>query len=226
MIKKVRTLEIDNKKKRKIVLANIKKVVFQPGNLVILIILLIVNSFAWFIYAGKVQSSIDAHVRSWKVTFTSGSNLISDYFVVNASDIFPGMDEFNETVTAHNESEVPAALTYTIIEARIFDQTFITREGRRDKNQTPEAGDMTSDELEAYLLETYPFEIVFSTSTTELEALDGFADYTVTINWPFEGGNDTEDTYWGNYAATYSEENPGVSSLTFVVKLYIEQVEE
>ncbi len=222
----MRILEIDSKKKRKIVLANIKKVVFQPGNLVILIILLIVNSFAWFIYAGKVQSSIDAHVRSWKVTFTSGTNLISDYFVVNASDIFPGMDTINETITAHNESEVPAELTYAIIEARIFDETFITQEGRRDKNQAPQAGDMTSDQLEQYLLQNYPFEIVFTTSNDELSALNGTADYTITINWPFEGGNDTEDTYWGNYASDFAEDNPGVASLTFVVKLYIAQVEE
>ncbi len=222
----MRTLEIDNNKKRKIVLKNIKKVVLRPENLVILIVLLIANSFAWFIYAGKVQSNIDAHVRSWKVTFTSGTNLIADYFVVNASDIFPGMDTFNETVTAHNESEVPAELTYAIIEARVFDRTFITQEGRRDRNQSVQAGDMTSDELEEYLLDTYPFDIVFSTSNTELSAINGTADYTVTISWPFESGNDTEDTYWGNYAYTYSENNPNVASVTFVVKLYIEQTEE
>jgi len=218
-------LEIDNKKKRKIVLANIKKVVLRPENLVILIVLLIANSFAWFIYAGKVQSSIDAHVRSWKVTFTSGTNLIADYFVVNASDIFPGMDTFNETVTAHNESEVPAELTYAIIEARIFDQLFITQEGRRDKNQSIQPGDMTSDELETYLLDNYPFSIVFTTSNTELSALNGYADYTVSIDWPYESGNDTEDTYWGNYAYDYATNNPGVSSVTFVVKLYIAQSE-
>ena len=222
----MRALEIDNKKKRKIVLNNIKKVVLRPGNLVILIVLLIANSFAWFIYAGKVQSSIDAHVRSWKVTFTSGTNLIADYFVVNASDIFPGMETFNETVTAHNESEVPAELTYAIIEARIFDQYYITQEGRRDKNQAIQQGDMTSDQLEDYLLATYPFDIVFTTSNTELSALDGTADYTVTISWAFESGNDTEDTYWGNYASNYSENNPGSSSVTFVVKLYIAQAEE
>ena len=85
---------------------------------------------------------------------------------------------------------------------------------------------MTSDQLEAYLLATYPFDIVFTTSNDELSALNGTADYTVTISWPYESGNDTEDTYWGNYAATYSENNPGVSSVTFVVKLYIAQAEE
>ena len=62
----MRILEIDSKKKRKIVLANIKKVVFQPGNLVILIILLIVNSFAWFIYAGKVLPE-ESKIEEFKI---------------------------------------------------------------------------------------------------------------------------------------------------------------
>ena len=64
----------------------LKKVV-KPHQIVLLIILIGSNSFAWFIYATKVNNTMDAHVRAWDVLFQSGDSPIVDYVDLNIDDI-------------------------------------------------------------------------------------------------------------------------------------------
>ena len=42
-------------------------------HLVLLVIMLSSNTFAWFIYAQKVSGTVDVHVRSWKILFESNT---------------------------------------------------------------------------------------------------------------------------------------------------------
>ena len=56
------------------------------------------NTYAWFIYATKVDTSLSVHVSSWNVEFVSlGGESIKD-LVIEVERIYPGMETFEKTM--------------------------------------------------------------------------------------------------------------------------------
>ena len=200
----------------------IKKAI-SPKNLIILIILFLGNSFAWFIYATQVDNEMSAHVRAWDVLFQSGDSPIVNYVDVNVESMFPGMEEFLYELKAHNRSEVGASVKYTILEARIIDTEYITKEGRGEKKEPANPADLTSAQLVTKLLNDYPFIISFNLSNEELAADIGIATYEIRVNWPFESGDDEADTLWGVKAANFKTSNPTEPSIKMKIKISIAQ---
>ena len=97
--------------------------------LVFVFFLVVSNTFAWFIYITRVDNSVNVHVKSWDVTFQSGEHEISNNVVVDIENLYPGMADFSYEIKAFNKSEVSATLSYTILEARIFEDVYVTVEG-------------------------------------------------------------------------------------------------
>ena len=52
--------------------------IIKPSRLIFLIVLLAANSFAWFIYATRINTDVSVHVRAWNVIFESGDTEISN----------------------------------------------------------------------------------------------------------------------------------------------------
>ena len=63
-------------------------------NIIILILLLIFNTYAWFIYATKASSSIDVHISSWNVEFTVGEDETVTNILIEVERVYPGMENF------------------------------------------------------------------------------------------------------------------------------------
>lgn len=57
--------------------------------LLVLIILVSANTFAWFIYATKIDGSVSVHVKGWDVLFEAGENEVSNIINVNVDSIYP-----------------------------------------------------------------------------------------------------------------------------------------
>ena len=218
------------KKKLQIILKNLKKII-KPHQIIVLIILLAGNTYAWFVYSNKVSNSIDVHVRAWNVLFQSGQTAISDYFYINVPSAYPGMTDYVNTLTIENDSEVAANVTYEILEAKIFDEIYITEEGRADAGEQVQQDDMTSDELETLLSTNYPFTITFSLSTATLSEISNgtvsSSNYSVTVHWPYESGDDDADTYWGkkaySYASAYSSNQTSSTGISLRIKIFVSQ---
>lgn len=221
------------KKKLQIILKNLKKII-KPHQIIVLIILLAGNTYAWFVYSNKVSNSIDVHVRAWNVLFQSGQTAISDYFYINVPTAYPGMPDYTNTLTIQNDSEVAANVTYQILEARIFDELYVTEEGRTDAGEQVQQDDLTSDELETVLSTNYPFTITFSLSSNTLSEVSNnvvsSSNYSVTVHWPYESGSDALDTYWGKKAyAYYASEQTSSSSqsssagISLRIKIFVNQ---
>lgn len=215
------------KKKIAIILKNLKKIV-KPHQILFIIVMLVGNTYAWFVYSNKVSNSIDVHVRAWNVLFQSGETTISDYFYVNIPNVYPGMTDYVSSLTIENESEIAANIRYEILNLRIFDDEYVTVEGRHENNETVLQTDLTSAQLEQKLLNDYPFTIAFAlTSNSISQVTNGTISqsvYSVTLSWPFESGNDALDTYWGkrayDYAASASPSSPEIS---LTIKIYVTQ---
>ena len=182
-------------------------------NLIILLVLLIVNTFAWFIYATRVSLDLSVHVSSWDVEFVSGDEEITTNMEIVVDRIYPGMDQFEQTIEVHNRGETPAVLTYEIKSLEVMGEVF----------EVSEDSGLTSDDLKNKIETEYPFKIGVNSEGDDLIEENGQGQFRVTVNWPFESGNDELDTYWGNKAYEYYSLNPGSQSIVLKLELVATQ---
>lgn len=179
--------------------------------LILLIILLCFNSYAWFVFATKVSGGMTAHITSWNVKFKAGEKEITTNIVFDVDEIYPGVKK-EKTLTAYNDGEMLANLSYEIKSARILDMTYVAGET------------LTSEQIEEKLKE-YPFKITFTIDNSNLNAKDGSANFVATLNWEFESGNDNLDTTWGEKAYEYNRKHPGESSIHIEIIIKANQTE-
>lgn len=208
------------KKNLKILFRALKKTL-KLKHLFLLIILLIGNTLAWFIYSKQVNGSVDVHVRSWKVLLKSGDAEIN-YVDVAIDNIYPGMDDFVDEFTIENKGEMDGSISYVLLGARILEDEYYSIEGKNELDIPVEENDMTSLELQEFL-QNYPFHISFDVSSEDIGAQTGIASFTTSVDWPYESGDDVLDTEWGVAAYEYMHENPTEPCIKLSLKIYITQ---
>lgn len=191
--------------------------------IVFLIFLVMSNTFAWFIYATKIDSSVQVHVRSWNVVFEAGENQITDIVNLNVDSVYPGMSDYSYEIKAYNHSEVSATLSYVILEANIMGDQYITKEGREERGEQEVLTDLTSLQLQSQLANSYPFHITISITNNVIQLGNGLEKYILGVTWPYESNNDALDTSWGIRADQYKRSNSGSSSITLKIKIVITQ---
>ena len=197
--------EEKNKKKTKSILKYI-----NTKTIIILIVLLSFNAYAWFIYITKASLELDVHVAAWDITFQAGEEEITNDVVLEVDKIYPGMEDYVQEIEVHNRGEISADLLYKIMSIEIFGEKF-------------EVGDQyTSDDLQN-MLNSYPFKITIESSTDQIEAGTGQGKFTIKVTWPFESGNDELDTYYGNKSYEFQTNNPQAKSLIVKFELTAKQ---
>ena len=129
------------------VLKILKKVKLR--NILILIVLLAFNAYAWFIYTTKVSLDLTAHVSAWDVQFVAKEGGIFSHLDVNVDRVYPGMEDYERIVNVQNKGELNVKLSYEINSIRIMDDVYEVNE---------ETG-LTSEEIEEKIKNDYPFKI-------------------------------------------------------------------
>lgn len=175
--------------------------------LLILIITLSLNTFAWFVYSNIVSSGVEATVRAWNIRFEVDQGEITEYVTIDVDELYPGKT-FSKSVTITNGGDSAADLSYQIVSVTLFG-TQISYTAAQNQNPTSLLNTIQSN---------YPFTITadFSNSTVQAGTSETF-DFA--INWPFEGGNDARDTQWGAEAYTYSNTHPGLPHFEMEFKI-------
>ena len=197
---------MDKSKRKKI----IKKVKFKT--LFLLMITLASNSFAWFIYTTKVSSNISAKVREWNVSFDVNGENVEKTIEINIDSLYPGMSTYTQTLTASNSGEARAQISYEVIRANILGDDL--------------TGMNYSDiQIINYLRSYYPFSINFHVSNDIVQS-NSEETITISVSWPYESGQDEEDTKWGNLAYTYHSSHPDTPSIDLSIKITAYQIEE
>lgn len=209
--------------KWRVVIDRLKKI--RPTRLVILLFFVISNSFAWFIYATKVDNDVSVHVRSWNVMFQAGEHQITESIPLIIDSVYPGMEDYVYSIDAYNNSEVSATLSYELLEANIMGTQYMTTIGRTALGEEANENDITSEELENILKDNFPFSITISTSNSIIQLGDGKETYSIRVVWPYEQNDDETDTYWGTRAAYFKESNPTLPSISLKIKIIITQNE-
>ncbi len=191
-------------------LKQIKKRI-RKRTLFFLVIALIANSFAWFIYTNKVSNSITTGVRSWKITFDQDGQDLEENIEFNFDDIYPGIDTQVKQIDITNNGEMTAYISYQIESIQIFDETY-TKEN------------YTQEQLINILNNNYPFKLSFINSDTEI-TVGQTGNFTATLNWPFESGDDEADTYYGKKSYEFKEES-NEPQIKIIVKIKASQTKD
>ena len=119
----------------------------QIKNLIILVLLLVANSYAWFIYNTEVDTDISVRVSSWSVQFViDGSESVAN-MTIDISQIHPGMSEYTKIIKVFNEGDTEADLRYEVQSLRVMNTTYSVE------------GGLTSSAIETRMNESYPFSI-------------------------------------------------------------------
>ena len=182
-------------------------------NIIILILLLIFNAYAWFVYSTRVSNNITAKVKSWNVDFEIGTeSQAEEYIEISIDSLYPGMEDFKKTLKAVNRGEAEAQINYTVEKALILGDDLLNL-------------GLQNEQIITKLSNDYPFTIQLSVSSMRIPASGGEADISIEIKWPYESGNDAEDTYWGNRAYDYHEANNTLPSINIIIKITAVQVE-
>lgn len=157
---------------------------------------------------------MDVHISSWEVEFLVGEDESITNMLIAVEQIYPGMTTFEKTITVKNKGEIKAKLEYRILSLKILDEEYIAGEN------------MTSEEIEQKIKTEYPFKISINKNETELESGTGEGSFSVTVEWPFETGDDETDTLWGNKAYEYYLENPEGKIIEMELQLTAIQIED
>lgn len=171
-------------------------------SMIILLVLLVVNTFAWFLMNTKSALSMNVHIDSWHITFTDEDDVESQEFEIVIDRAYPGMDDYSRTFTITNTGERNAVLTYSVIKARLLNDTYTASDD----------GPYSHEDIEDMLENDLPFHFTFAFSDTELGHTTGHNSetFTVTMHWDFEADNindidaqDAIDTAWGENVYDY-----------------------
>ena len=193
------------------------------SHLVILALLLIGNTYAWFIYIDTVSNSIDVHIKAWNIDLQDDQGTVTDTVTVFVDAVYPGMTTFEKEINMTNYSDVNATVSYELLYVEIMGERTYSVEGKREFGFGVGQNDLTSADLIENLENNYPFVFDFTIDNPHLEAVTGTATYVISLSWDYESGNDTWDTEWGEKAYTFINENPDTPCISLNVKIKIQQ---
>ena len=176
-----------------------------------LILTLMANTFAWFIYSNKVSNNITTGVKSWKINFKQDGVDIVNNVEFKIDSIYPGMPDYTNSLSITNIGETAANISYEVEEIKILDEFYNS--------------DMySSTDLINRLKDNYPFKMNFSINNQEI-GTGQTSEFTFSLVWPYESGHDEADTYWGKKSASFKEQYPDKEQIAIKVKVIAGQKE-
>ncbi len=231
-----KTLNSSKKKKRKRYSSMLNSGL-KIRTVLILLLTLIANTYAWFIYISTVSMDISMHVKNWSFELSSGDQ--TENFLFEVGEIFPGMTEKVQLINAKNNGETEAELSCDILSMRIFEDEYIAGETTYDNGGVQE---IYSSEKLFELLKTYPFKIeiyiddtLYNGTPVPMEVGSEDVELKFKVNWDYEVDSDDQtvidaadeiDTYWGNKAYDFDQNHPGEYGIEIEVKIRAVQSQE
>lgn len=201
--------------KKKLTIIELIKLLFKRVRLSTLLLLLVTlcsSTFAWFLYATKVSVGITAHIEAWNILFTNENNEISELINFEIPNLYPGMEDYNDSIEIINLGEKNASVEYEIVRVSIL-----------GVNYNIDGTTLTSDQMVNNLASDYPFKINISLENSTIEAGSGRTTFSLSTVWPYESGDDELDTYWGSKSYEFSSNNPDTPSIQIEIKISASQ---
>lgn len=167
-------------------------------SIVVIFVSFISVTLAWFAYSGLVDVSTEVNIQAWNIELAKDGKPVTNNVVISLSDIYPGMETTTELITIRNLGDADAELSYVISSARILG----------DPNDYYEEGinETASEYIEDVISHEYPFSVNINLSKNYILSKGEEEVFEITFSWPLDSGTDEIDSYWGNKAHIFQEE--------------------
>lgn len=143
------------------------------------ILLLIVNTYAWFIFNSDVNLAINTRVKSWTIEFKENGQVLENEVELEIDSIYPGMEEQYKNIVIENKGEIAAELEYRVTAIELFGERKAIGEN------------CTQEEFEKYI-NTLPFIVDIKLDNDLIETEGEETNCKITFNWPL--GEDSGNT--------------------------------
>ena len=229
-IKKLKHKKREEQRQRREVRMLRLKSVLTIKTVLLLILTLLANTYAWFVYVNQVNTTLEMHVRSWNFTIVDDQQDEQFKFVID--NVNPGMPEAVRNINTKNNGEMKARVACEILQVRLFDTVY------KVGDINPETGQgYTSEELFKKLAFKFPFKVetyvndIFYIGGEEVLSTGGSSKITFKVNWPYENAlsvtdGDIADTEWGNKSYEFMKNNPDKSSIEITFRVIATQAEK
>lgn len=187
--------------------------------LILLAVMLVVSTYAWFYVDKDVGvSNIRGVVTEWDVEYSIDDVIITTEEIVIACDEFyPGMDPFEKKIKTSNKTETGADIKYELKSVKLFGVEIL--EDLKNTGNVTEAGTT----INVFATEEYPFNAGFYYDRDVIGGIDpitglptpnSHAELTVFANWSYTREsvtktiteNDELDTQYGEDAYQYYQD--------------------
>lgn len=185
--------------------------------LVFVVVSFISVTLAWFAYSGISSVKTDIDVKAWYIELEKDGEPISNDISVTVPEIYPGMEPYSETISIKNLGDSNAQVKYNIVSVRILDNA-------RD-SYTIDNINVISQSVEDIISHDYPFHVNMNVSKHYIEAHTGESEFTISVTWPLDSGNDLFDSQWGEKAYRFQTNvnNANLPAIQVVVSVTAEQ---
>lgn len=206
---------------KKIIIAVLKK--HKIALLLIIFLVMVSSTFAWFIYNKTVDMSLHAHVKAWNIQLGEEDES-QDKYEISISALYPGMTSIDTTqsgggIPIVNNGELAADVSIRISSLTLFG---VLQEPGVDYELVVTNGGKT------FTVEGYPFVLTFTLDASRVTS-GGASALNYSLVWDFdnsepecmqdENGNqldynrcDAEDTEMGEMSYAFAEANKDVTN--------------
>ena len=230
-----------NEKKRKVRKRReeILKSDLKIKTVIILVMTLLVNTYAWFIYVDTVSTKLQMHIKGWNFNMTNVDP--DNEFLFQVEEVYPGMDPSSKTMTAQNLGETHSTVRCEFEQIRVFDDVY--RVGQTYTKPDGSTAEYTSDDL-FDLLNSYPFKTTIYFDTTQyigvpiqMDPSEGTniseMDIKFEVTWDYEiagddaavAAQDAIDTEWGEKAYEFKKTNTSDYCVEVKLRVVAEQAD-
>lgn len=233
--KTLNTSKIKKRKKSKTQLKIRLRQDIEIKTVLLIIVFLIANTYAWFKYASTASAEIRMHIKDWNFEITTTG--ASDDLIITADQIYPGMDEVKDSLTAKNNGEMKAIVYLRYRSIQVLDETYKIGDVVWD-DVLGENVEISFDYLEDTILKKYPFTVDMYVDGVKIASDDKVIvdtgnekEIAVAVNWLYEEGTTTNeiaskdliDTQLGTAAYTFHKDNPDEYSVKIILEVVAEQ---
>ncbi len=230
--------EEDKRKKRIIGRKKKIKKELKIKTVLAVILALLVNTYAWFVYISVVSTNVNIHVKSWDFELSVVDQ--DQNFDFTVEQVYPGMPVAKKEIIARNNGETDAVLTCEINKIRVFDEEIVAnREYELDDGSRVT---YTPKELMEKLLNDYPFKVrIFFNEEQynpekEYILVNGEAtNVYLQVDWDFETGEvsetgiadgDEKDTYYGQKSYEFMQDPANEGKYSVFVELIVKATQK
>ena len=208
-----------------------KSVIAKLRILVLLGVLLIGSTYAWFLYNLEPPkiSGIKMETEKWNVEYRIDDEEIEDEITFAIDEFYPGMTAFEKNIIVRNFTVRKSAIKFDVVSVKLFGEEMV--DTLKETGDILESGNGKS----VFATEEYPFNAGFYYDKDMIEGMyvddettpDATAKLTLYANWLYEREsptktkeeNDKLDAFFGGKAYEYYESSDEDIGLEITIKI-------